>query len=504
MKRSLCLSFFAVLFAVSIACSPSEPAVEAAPTPTEAVKTEAPEETVSFGTPTPEPIRSVRVQEKTDAKTLTAELSALPDLESVEIDAGMLSNAEIASLIASFPNVAFRYEVKVGSLFVSPDVTELSVTEPDCTANDIAEALPYLPALETVHLGACTPEQLIAAADALSGIHTDFTVSIYGISVSSDAEELDLSETADPDPNELLSVLPVLPNLRSVVLGDREDPAIAADFRAAFPGLSISCRYRFTYKNLELNESTETLDLTGIPIRDVDELRRVLSWLPNLKHTEMVGCKLDNETMAALRDEFPEKGIVWAVYLGYWGKLRTDATAFTTRSRKTPDEMRYRLTSGSASPIRYCTELVALDLGHQQLDDISFLSGLTKLQVLILADNQITDITPLASMPDLVYVELFMNRISDLSPLTGLKNLKDLNICTNRIRDISPLYSLTSLERLWYSRNYFSQQDHEALAAYLSNCVCNNTVFDETDDGWREHERYFWMRAFFADSPRYK
>ena len=123
---------------------------------------------------------------------------------------------------------------------------------------------------------------------------------------------------------------------------------------------------------------------------------------------------------------------------------------------------------------------------------------------LILADNRISDLTPLASMPDLVYVELFYNHISDLSPLSGLTKLKDLNVCSNHISDLTPLYGLTSLERLWYSDNRFTVGDHNALCEKLPGCVCNRTVWDATADGWREHERYFWMRSFFRNSPRYK
>ena len=329
------------------------------------------------------------------------------------------------------------------------------------------------------------------------------SVWIFGREIACDTETLDLSDTESPSPDELSAALPYLKNLKAVALGER-DPELAASFRAAFPDLDITAQYRFTYLGKKLDESTEELNLSRTKIADAEKLRRVLTWLPKLKHTELSGCGLPNETLAALRDEFPEKGIVWTVYLGYWGPLRTDATAFTTRSSKRPDEIKYRLTTGSASPIQYCTELVALDLGHQQIEDISCFKSLTKLQVLILADNQITDISALASMPDLIYVELFMNRISDLSPLSGLKNLKDLNICANRVKDLSPLAPLSSLERLWCARNPFTPEDCDALRAQLPDCDVNSTAEDDTLDGWRTHERYFWMRAFFENSPRYR
>lgn len=504
----------AALASVSLACHGTEPSPSSAPPVPEATALSTPEpasaspvtDAIVLSTPEPEPVSSIRIAEKTDADAVRAKIAALPALVSVEIADGALSNEQIAALTEEFPALTFRYHVSVGAIYVPPYTSELAATDPEpgCTVADIAEALPYLGSLSTVRLGARSPEALESALALLPEGMADYSVAIYGTELSPDAETLDLSNADAPAPETLAAALPYLPNLKTVLLGDRGDPSLAAAFRDAAPGLTVDCRYRFAYQGIELTESTETLDLTRIPITDVEELRRVLSCLPALTHTEMVDCKLDDETMAALRDEFPEKGIVWEISLGYWGKLRTDATAFTTRSSKSPDEMKYRLTSEKLQPIQYCTELVALDLGHQKIEDISCLAGLNKLQILILADNRISDITPLASMPDLVYVELFYNYISDVSPLSGLKNLKDLNICSNRISDLTPLYSLTSLERLWYSNNKFTIEDHEALEKQLPNCICDRTVWHETEHGWREHERYFWMQSFFKDSPRYK
>ncbi|MBQ1633020.1 MAG: leucine-rich repeat domain-containing protein [Clostridia bacterium] len=492
----LIASAIAALMSVSAACRTPEPSPSVPPM----------EEVIDVATPSPEPVYSIRIAEKTDPDAVRARISEHPALRSVEIDAGVLSNEQIAALIDAYPALDFRYEVSVGPLSVSPFISEIDASDPEtgCTVADIAEALPYLKALTIIHLGARTPEELNAELPLLPEGLAEYSVAIYGLEIAPNAETLDLTGLDAPSADTLAAALPYLPKLNTVVLGSREDPALAASFRAAAPALNIDCQYRFSYQDIELDESTETLDLTKIRITDVDELKRVLSWLPNVTHVEMVGCGLDNETMAALRDEFPEKGIVWEISLGFWGKLRTDATAYTTRSSKSDDEMKYRLTSEKLQPIQYCTELIALDLGHQQIEDISCLAGLTKLQILILADNRISDLTPLASMHDLIYLELFMNRISDVSPLSGLTNLKDLNICTNYISDLTPFYSLTSLERLWYSNNKYTLEDHNALQEHLPNCICDRTVWQETEHGWREHERYFWMRSFFKDSPRYK
>ena len=451
---------------------------------------------------TPEPtasVTSLTVRSEDDLPALSENAS----IRTVTVEAGALTNERIAELVRRYPDVAFTYAVRVGDGFVPQDAETVACGD-GVALEDVQAALPLLKALKTVTLGACAPERIERAIDLLSPVGLDYTVLVCGTEAEPDAETLDLSEAEELSADALLSALPLLPKLKTVDLGTDTDPDLVAALLDVDTGLSFRYAYTFDYCGRTLSESTETLDLTGVPVTDLDELKTAFARLPKLKHVEMAGCGIPDAEMAALRDEYPELGIVWEISLGFWGKVRTDATAFTTRSSKRPDEMKYRLTTETVQPIQYCTDLVALDLGHQQIEDISCLKSLTKLKVLILADNKISDISALAYMPDLVYVELFMNRISDLTPLSGLRHIKDLNLCTNRISDLTPLYSLTSLERLWYSNNKYTKADHDALQAQLVNCICNRTVWQETDDGWREHERYFWMIDFFKDSPRYR
>ena len=227
----------------------------------------------------------------------------------------------------------------------------------------------------------------------------------------------------------------------------------------------------------------------------------------------MIDCGLDNATMAGICDAHPEIRFIWEIDLGYWGKLRTDATAFSTRSNKTPIQVQNKLKSAKETDrvqyIRYCTDLVALDLGHQSLTDISFVRPLKKLRVLILADNYVSDISVLAELSELEYLELFMNRVSDLSPLANLPKLRDLNIRANKVSDFRPLCSIKTLERVWYAANDYKSSDHKMLEEALPNCILNHTSKDATSEGWRFDEKgnkvesYKWMLAFFEGAPRY-
>ena len=465
-------------------------------------ETETPAPTAA-PTATPEPLCVLKVQEPTDFGTLSTTLMETETIEAVEIDPGMMCNADLARLIGAFPHLTVRCAVQLGGAYCSPDeVTELS-TETVSVA-EIAEALPCLPNLRTVRLGACTPELLTGIREQLPGVELRYAVTLYGREVDRDTELLDLSDLEELSAAELAAALPFLPALKTVSLGVREDREAVEAFRSAVPSIECVCVCRFTYLGRTLTDGDETLDLSNTAIPDLGELRQVIERMPHLTRVEMLNCGLDDATMGGLCDAYPQIKFVWEINLGYWGKLRTDATAYSTRSRKTEIQVKNKLRDNTVQYIRYCTDLVALDLGHQSLTDISFLAPLKKLRVVILSDNYISDVSVLGELPELEYIELFMNRVEDVSALAKLTKLRDLNLCSNKVTDFTPLLSIKTLQRLWYARNNYTDEDHERLKEALPDCLLNHTVADGTGDGWRKHENYYWMHAFFEGAPRFE
>ena len=402
---------------------------------------------------------------------------------------------------SSHPVASAPEEIVIAGQVFSPDTTEL--TAPDgWTKDDLFEALNLLPNLTALHA-----EQVRLDVETIADLRHrcgdvafTYTVSLGEQSIPSDARSLDLS-LSQPDADVLFDALSVLPNVDAVRLGEWTGAlGDLASLKDAYPDIAFT--YSFTWLDLMFTSDQTEVSFEGRAIDDVSTLESVLSLLhPNVK-ADLCGCGLDDATMGRLSDAFPAKKLVWEIDLGFWGTLRTDARAYSTRSRKTDAEMANRMTSEDIAPLKYCTDLIALDLGHQLIEDISCLASLKNLQILILADNRISDLSPLSELTELRYAELFMNRISDLSPLSNLTNLLDLNLCTNRISDLTPLYPLKQLERLWYSNNAYTVEAHEALCKQLPGCNCNRKVWDETADGWREHPRYFWMMEQFEGWPR--
>lgn len=254
-------------------------------------------------------------------------------------------------------------------------------------------------------------------------------------------------------------------------------------------------------KTFTADSTAESIDFGDTQIKNIDKLIEYLAQFPNMKKVDMFATRIYPASIDKLAAAFPLVEFGWTMRIGdHW--VRTDQTAFSTlHGNASPqhdeDDFRY---------LKYCRNLLALDIGHNAVKDVSFLYDLPKLKVLILACNQIVDITAVGSLTDLQYLELFKNEIEDISPLTACTELLDLNICFNQITDWTAIHSLPKLERLWlYNSNNWSEKDpvpEDAIAAIkaaLPQCQIDSTSYS-TLGGWRDHKRYYVVFNMFKYS----
>ena len=125
------------------------------------------------------------------------------------------------------------------------------------------------------------------------------------------------------------------------------------------------------------------------------------------------------------------------------------------------------------APLSGLTQLISLDLAHNNISNISVLSSLTHLTSLDLEFNNISDVSALAGMTNLTSLRLDANNITDISSLSALTNMDWLNIGFNNLTDVSPLSGLTKLTGLWLNRNnleFNNITDVSALAG-MTNLV---------------------------------
>ena len=264
-----------------------------------------------------------------------------------------------------------------------------------------------------------------------------------------------------------------------------------------------------TYEDIEfygqnINTSVEDIDISNYKITDFEKFKTDLALLPNLNHIVMCDCGLSNEQMEVLMAKFPNIKFVWRLYLGTWS-VRTDAVAFSTL--KTVNDT-YRLTDEDASVLKYCTDLVALDIGHACVQDISFLQYMPNLKILILVDQYeedgsmaLVDMSYLKYTPKLMYLEFFVNQVSDLSFLQFLPNLVDLNVSYNPISDPTYLLQLPqTIERLYLEHTRLSAENCELIKNTYPNAQVEYIGEGSIDHGWRSHPRYFAMIEMFNNN----
>ena len=254
-----------------------------------------------------------------------------------------------------------------------------------------------------------------------------------------------------------------------------------------------ACAQTVTGFGLTVPDTATAIDLGEARVTDVDALAAFLRGLPALENVDMYESALTKEQMAYLSEAFPQITFGWTLRIAEH-TVRTDATAFSTLHNHSSREH----TSEDFEVLRYCKSLLALDLGHNAITDISFLSDLPNLRVLILGRNRVEDISVLAQLTQLEYAELFSNRITDLTPLSGLEHLIDLNLTNNPIRDFTPIVGLTGLRRLWCGMNgHVTRSVVSALTAALPDCEIDSESHP-TGGTWRTHPNYTVINTMFT------
>ncbi|MBE5803501.1 MAG: leucine-rich repeat domain-containing protein [Clostridiales bacterium] len=238
------------------------------------------------------------------------------------------------------------------------------------------------------------------------------------------------------------------------------------------------------------------LNLDELPSRSgYPKFKNTLRCFSGLEEVTMFSYRYSVKEMESILAEFPDVTFHWTIRLDSY-LIPNDATAFSTnKGRRDP-----RYTPRQLDALKHCPNLVALDVGHNDVSDLSFLTQWPGLRIFICVDSKhrVTDISPLKDMHDLEYVELFMQGITDISALEGKTKLLDLNLCYNDITDLTPLHSCVNLERLWISNNkHLPQEQIDALQAALPNLVIETETKQSTGVGWREHPHYFTMRESF-------
>lgn len=390
--------------------------------------------------------------------------------------------AQLLALAQRRPEVEVAYTVTIDGHMYPWNAEELTVSH--ITAEELA-LLQWLPRVKAVDATACTDlDQITMLREALPECDITYQVPIAGESYPQDTTGLAL---LGADPEELARMLPYLPQVQTV---DLTEPIGKAESLLAL--VEANPQIAFTWQKEVLGRtitSADTeVDFSGYPLTGTDVIRDSLACFPALEKVVLCNCGLDNETLAAFREEMrPEYKVVWSVRIGNL-ITRTDAIFFM------PTKYEEVVSEYQTGPLKYCEDMICVDMGHMKISSCEWAAYMPHLKYLVIADCYVSDLTPLSELKELVFLEIFVTGVLDYSPLLGCTALEDLNV-SYTYGDPTPLYQMTWLKRLWWAGcPYGESKFREALP----NTEFMFTRISSTGLGWRQGQRYYEMREILG------
>lgn len=411
-------------------------------------------------------------------------LAYFPALESLDATRCTDLNT-IKILMAARPDCKVDYVVPLNGQLHTPDTQSLVLGTDSVQALKLA--LTMLPQVREVDATACGDHTALHLLEE-EFPHIAFRYRVIIGEAMADATTTELT-VKNPNLPELEKALRCLPGLKILNLTGKlpENDAIRA-LNEKFPAVEFRWSFKLFGKTVKTTDTQ--LDVSGIVMRDTAQLEAALQWLPNLERVDMDGCGISSEQMGQLQERHPEIKFIWTVSVGSKIRIRTDATSLM------PFQYGVTLTDADTKELKYCTEMICLDLGHSMISDISFLAHMPDIQYLTLGETPVQDISPLEGLKKLVFLELFLTKVTDYSPLLGCAALEDLNISYAIPGDISVLTQMTQLEHL-HMKGLWQEDWQRQLRQALPNTAM---VFAGTEDvsstgeGWRKLENYYKMR----------
>ena len=408
-----------------------------------------------------------------------AALDYFTELETVNAD-GCTDYDQLTAFQDEHPEVAVRYTVTLGDTVCRQGAKEVYL---DSISSDQIPLLKYLPKLTTVIVRG--GQQMEGMAQLQQYCHENglnFRISLGGKVVADDETALTISGTDDDELN-LLSLLPDLESVHLVLPEASAENLIA--LQESLSQAEVTWEQEICGKVVSLG--VEEVDLSDAEIESLEQVEAGMAYFPGSQRVFLGECGIDNDEIAEFREQMRDQyKVVWIVRCGEKLPTRTDTTSFMP-SR---DGVGY-IRDDSTVNLRYCEDIIAVDVGHMGVKDVSFVEYMPNLKYLILAHTEVQDITPLSTCKNLVFLELDWSPVRDFSPLVGCTALEDLNI-GNTGADVTPIGQMTWLKNLWmiFRGGGSAWQMTQALPNTHVVASGNATV----SSGWRRLPNYYAMR----------
>ena len=433
--------------------------------------------------------------------SLTAEdvkaLAHLSQLKTVHAES-CTDYDQLMTLKETCPKVKVTYTVTLGGEAYDGDSAKIDVSS---IASGEIEQLQYFRNLTTVVAHGGKGQDFSELRQYCRNREITFCVSLGGTEVPADETAVTVEGITDDD----LEVLGCLENLKKLHL---VDPTASAESILAlpdgYPQAEVSWEVTICGETFTSTDTPEEIDLSDAEITSLEAVETAMAYLPDAQKlilgvcgvdnpdwgnskSKLAASEIENEDLAAYRDRVREDyKVVWTVRLGPSIALRTDADNFMPNHfgvGQLPDSYAYNL--------RYCEDMVCLDVGHMTLTDISFVEYMPNLKYLILAWTEVQYIEPIRTCKNLIWLELDNSCIRDYSPLVDCTALEDLNIGRTYC-DITPILEMTWLKNLYmiFGNGGYAWQASQALPNTHVVATGDATV----GGGWRRLPNYYDMR----------
>ena len=389
---------------------------------------------------------------------------------------------QLASAKQRRPELTILYQVTVDGRSYPQDAD--SITIRNITDEEIG-LLQYLPELVSIQAEDCTDlPQLQKVREARPDCRLSYSVPIAGHPYPQDTRELELTGVSVTD---LAGQLPYLPEMEKVTLhdpsGSAEDLLALTD---AFPDIAFF--WDRDVLGLTVTSEDTEVDLSGYPLESPEPVKAAMEYFPNIEKVILCDCGLDNETMAAFREEMrAHYKVVWSVEVGRL-TLRTDDTWYM------PQKFGRGVNDAQSYNLRYCEDMVCIDVGHMLISQCEWAAFMPNLKYLIIADTRVSDLTPLTGLKNLIYLEMFLTRVRDYSPLLTCTAMEDLNLCYTH-GDPEPVKQMTWLKRLWWAECPLTVKEFQE---YLPDTQMVFLHHSSTGNGWRQGQNYYDMRDYLG------
>jgi len=463
------IAFISMLSASLCACSfgsigdntqPSDPVVEIT------VNDETANQEDTSANDTPDEVEPEIIPEE---PTTVVILGTEYDLSTEILDLSGMTSADVPAVAEAIIQMP---ELKIVNLVPGANVTEVpaeseEAAEPEVTTEPVETAEPEATADP---IEAAEPE---VTTDPVEAAEPEATAEPE---ITADPEATEGTENAGEE--EASSLL-----LSDVVI-----------LKEAAPGVHFNYEFDLFGKNISTSDTEVRYVNTQIGNEGEESIRQALTILDECEYFLLDDCGIDNEIMDGIRTAFPNTKVVWRVHVGPKSALTDDPVI----------RMTHGINDSVTEPLKYCNEVVYMDLGHDTgITDISFIENMPLLECLILSDAQFSDLTPLTHCPNLTWLELiYCGRIEDISVISEMESIKYLNISNTGISDISGIMDM-NLDRFCCIGNRVNTEDFEKYKELHPDCMAVSSgnpygyAWRYDDYGYHYFSYYARMREVF-------